>query len=1033
MPIRWNDLRSLCCALALAAAGFACSVNEIGKIPCRDTSNCPSDYPTCSAAGFCVDNAAAARIDVVSGNAQTAVVGTALTQPLVVKVSDTNGNAVASFGLAWAVTAGTGQVSIGTATTSPDGKASITATVGTVAGVNSFGVTGSGVAGQTFTATGLPDSATQLALGGPTSITAGDAQAFTLTAKDQYGNVATAYRGTVTFASSDGAATLPTTYTFSADDSGIHQFSVTLKTAGARSVTAADGSITGTQAGILVNPGATTNLLVTSYPSPASADIGGSVTVTAKDANNNTTPAYTGTVQFTSTNGNASLPGEYAFTGNGGDAGVHTFSGVHLKKASPPTFSITVTDTVNAAITGNQSGITVNPGAASQLLLTGFPSPASADTGGTLTVTAADANGNITPAYTGTVQFSSTNPSRTLPGSYTFTGIGGDDGAHTFAGVVLKKASPPSYSITATDGTITGSQTGIVVNAGATTKLLVTGFPSTVFGGTPGTVTVSAQDANDNPTPAYTGTITFASDNPNAILPVDYTFTGIGGDDGTQTFSGVILKKASPPSYFISATDTVATSITGSETGIAVDPGATKLRVTGFPNPVFAGTPGSVIVSAQNADDSTAMTYRGTVHFSSSDGTAILPLDHDFTASDVGAHTFSAVILNATDGAASIAVNDAVNGAVTGSQAGIVVNAGPLGFGMTATAVSGGAKDGQIFISGGSLVAAGTNPRSNTWFYNPADSSLAAGPALAFARAFHTATPIGGGQVLVAGGKSGATGFTEFELCSLNDPTPSCASTGGTVATSRCNAAAALVSATQVLVAGGDICAGATGVDTWDLWDSTAPTTLVSNNGANNLKVRRRLLTATVVGTGKVLLAGGAATATADLFTLGAPSTVAAITGGMLVIRVGHTATVLTSSVATTACPTGSATNSCVLIAGGTSVAGKTWEVYDPSTNTFPTTTRASIGNDLATPRSNHAAAAFADGKVLLAGGTDGLIALKTTEIFDPAALALTFGLGPGLQLQRSRAAAAYSPAQNVLVLVGGSAVGPSTEQVTTP
>jgi hypothetical protein len=80
-----------------------------------------------------------------------------------------------------------------------------------------------------------------------------------------------------------------------------------------------------------------------------------------------------------------------------------------------------------------------------------------------------------------------------------------------------------------------------------------------------------------------------------------------------------------------------------------------------------------------------------------------------------------------------------------------------------------------------------------------------------------------------------------------------------------------------------------------------------------------------------------------------------------------------------------------------------------------------------------HSAAAFTGGKVLLAGGTDGSIALNTTEVFDPTAVTLSFSFGAGLQLARSRSAAAYAPAQNVLVLVGGNAVGPSTEQITTP
>src|SRR5438105_9325551 len=96
-PIPRNDLRRFCAALSIAAAGFACNVSELGKIPCQNTSNCPSDYPTCSAAGFCVNPAPAASIEVASGDSQTAVVANALPQSLVVRVLDSNGNAVPSF------------------------------------------------------------------------------------------------------------------------------------------------------------------------------------------------------------------------------------------------------------------------------------------------------------------------------------------------------------------------------------------------------------------------------------------------------------------------------------------------------------------------------------------------------------------------------------------------------------------------------------------------------------------------------------------------------------------------------------------------------------------------------------------------------------------------------------------------------------------------------------------------------------------------------------------------------------------------
>ncbi len=533
-------------------------------------------------------------------------------------------------------------------------------------------------------------------------------------------------------------------------------------------------------------------------------------------------------------------------------------------------------------------------------------------------------------------------------------------------------------------------------------------------------MTVTAADANGNTTPGYLGTVHFTSDNPNKALPADYTF--VGGDNGAHTFAGVVLKKASPPSYSIAATDTVTASITGTQAGIVVNPGATaKLQVVGFPSPVFAGTPGSVTVTAQDANNNTTPLYAGTVQITSSDTAATdatatpLPLNYTFTVLDAGVHAFT-VILNTTSGATSITATDTVTGTITGSQAAIVVNTGPLVFGATATLISGGSRVGRIFVAGGSASTNGASPFSNTWFYDPANSSLTAGP--------------------------GAMGFTEFELCSLDGVMPSCAASGGTVSTARCNAAAALAGASpaRVLIAGGDNCVAGPALTSWDLWDGAAASTPVINDGTstNKLTVGRRLFTATVVGVGKVLLAGGnTSTATADVFTLDSttpanstiPSTPVTMTGA----RRGHSATLLTS--ATTACPSGSATLPCVLVAGGNSTAGKTWEIYDASTNTFPrnAASQAPPNHDLVvTTRQFQSAAAFANGKVVLAGGNNAF-SQSTTEVFDPAATTLSFTAGPALRQARFTTAAAYAPLQDVLVLIGGNTVGPSTEQVTAP
>ena len=196
-------------------------------------------------------------------------------------------------------------------------------------------------------------------LGDP--ITAGTAASVTATALDAFGNLATGYTGTVHFTSTDGAATVPTDYTFTPGAAGAHTFAggVTLRTAGQQTVTAtdlADATITGSQPGIAVQPGAAASLMVAGIPDPIVAGTAASVTVTAHDAFANVATGYTGSVQFTSTDNAATLPVDYTFTG--GDAGVHLFtSAVTLRTAGEQ--SVTARDLANGTITGSHSAITV--------------------------------------------------------------------------------------------------------------------------------------------------------------------------------------------------------------------------------------------------------------------------------------------------------------------------------------------------------------------------------------------------------------------------------------------------------------------------------------------------------------------------------------------------------------------------------------------------------------------------------------------------------------------------------------------------
>ena len=131
----------------------------------------------------------------------------------------------------------------------------------------------------------------------------------------------------------------------------MHTFTATLKTAGTQSIAVADtttASLSGTDGGITVKPGAASRFLIRA-PSSVSAGVPFSLTITVQDAYGNVVTGYTGTIHFKSTDGRASLPANYTFTAV--DKGVHTFSGLVLRKRG--TQKITLTDTLNSSLTGS--------------------------------------------------------------------------------------------------------------------------------------------------------------------------------------------------------------------------------------------------------------------------------------------------------------------------------------------------------------------------------------------------------------------------------------------------------------------------------------------------------------------------------------------------------------------------------------------------------------------------------------------------------------------------------------------------------
>jgi streptogramin lyase len=273
-----------------------------------------------------------------------------------------------------------------------------------------------------------------------------------------------------------------------------------------------------------------------------------------------------------------------------------------------------------------------------------------------VTVRALDANTMQVVGYRGTVHFSSSDQQAGLPADYTFTSA--DQGVHTFIGILLDTAG--TDSITASDGTsqISGA-TSLQVQPGPAARLLMSTVPA-IDAYHSFQVTVSVADAFGNPIPSYTGVVHFSSPDISAILPGDYTFTS--ADLGVHTFS-VTLGTPGTESLTVSGNG-------GQQSGnmsITVDPGVASYRINA-PSTITAGQPFSVTISVIDGSSNVLTGYRGIIHFASADQQAGLPANYQFTAADLGVHTFTGVFLG-TAGPQQITLADPNNNTLSGTDA----------------------------------------------------------------------------------------------------------------------------------------------------------------------------------------------------------------------------------------------------------------------------------------------------------------------------------------------------------------------------
>jgi hypothetical protein len=164
----------------------------------------------------------------------------------------------------------------------------------------------------------INDVASQLVLSGvPSSAPAGVAVPVTVQALDQYGNPAIDYLGSISFSTS-AQETEPVQQTFVSTDLGTRTIDVSFSVAGApRTLTVTDDADSSMHASatLAVAAGAFNRFLLADVGVPARTGFARNVGVTAQDAFGNVIPDYAGTAHFSSSDGAATLPADFAFSG----------------------------------------------------------------------------------------------------------------------------------------------------------------------------------------------------------------------------------------------------------------------------------------------------------------------------------------------------------------------------------------------------------------------------------------------------------------------------------------------------------------------------------------------------------------------------------------------------------------------------------------------------------------------------------------------------------------------------------------------
>jgi hypothetical protein len=445
---------------------------------------------------------------------------------------------------------------------------------------------------------------------------AGSSFGITVTAKDVYGNTVTNYAGTPSLTYSAGSIS---PLTINAFVNGVGSTSVTVTTAGSGvTLGVNDGSgHTGTSNTFTVTTAAASKLAFVSVPASLGAGVtSGAITVQLQDQYGNHVNAGSVIVVTLSPSGvwYSNSPGTTPISSVTISAGSSSSSSFYLMTtaAGPVSLGASATAYMSAS-----ASLTVTT-STTHFVVTGFPSPTIADVPHIVTVTAKDAYGNTVTSYAGTVAITSSDSKAVLPANAQLT-----DGVGSF---IVTLVTAGSQSITATDtvsNSITGSQTGLTVNAGGLDHFVFSAVSSPQTAGSAFSVTVTAKDLFGNTVTGYSGTPSLT-----------YSARSIFPSSATGGFSNGVW------------TGSVTVTSAGSGVSIGVNDGSghTGTSNTFTVNPIISASAGAN--GAITPSGSVSVNYGGSQSFTITANAGYYIVDVAVNGSSVGAvssYTFNSV------------------------------------------------------------------------------------------------------------------------------------------------------------------------------------------------------------------------------------------------------------------------------------------------------------------------------------------------------------------------------------------------------